>query len=67
MAPEVGRFLSKDINIPVYGIRAGFDVDGQLLIVNDMLGTFQTYTPKFVKKYANLGGANTEGNQGLCN
>ncbi|MBN1836622.1 MAG: 3-methyl-2-oxobutanoate hydroxymethyltransferase [Spirochaetales bacterium] len=52
--PEVAGFVAKKLAIPVYGIGAGPDCDGQLLIVSDLIGQFQAFTPKFVKKYADV-------------
>ena len=52
--PEVAGFISKKLSIPVLSIGAGPDCDGQLLIVSDLIGQFQAFTPKFVKKYANI-------------
>jgi 3-methyl-2-oxobutanoate hydroxymethyltransferase len=53
--PEVCKIIRDETTIPVYSIGAGADADGQLMIVSDLLGIFQAFTPKFVKKYANLG------------
>lgn len=58
--PELGKAISELLEIPVYGIGAGKHTDGQLLINGDMLGYFDAFTPKFVKKYANLAQVITE-------
>ncbi|MBN1858666.1 3-methyl-2-oxobutanoate hydroxymethyltransferase [Candidatus Bipolaricaulota bacterium] len=52
--PEVAGFITKRLSIPVLSIGAGMHCDGQLLIVSDLIGQFQAFTPKFVKKYANV-------------
>ena len=53
--PEVCKIIRDDLTIPVYSIGAGVDADGQVMICSDILGIFQAFTAKFVKKYANLG------------
>ncbi len=55
VSPEVTAIIHRRLRIPVYGIGAGPHTDGQLLIVSDLLGVFEAFTPRFVKKYANLG------------
>ena len=57
--PEVAEFITTKLAIPVLSIGAGPGCDGQLLIVSDMIGQFQAFTPKFVKKYANIAEAIT--------
>lgn len=52
--PELSSFVARKLGIPVYGIGAGPDTDGQLLIVSDLVGQFQAFTPKFVKKYCDV-------------
>lgn len=52
--PEVACFITKKLNIPVLSIGAGAECDGQLLIVSDLIGQFQAFTPKFVKKYGQV-------------
>lgn len=54
--PELAKVIADRSSIPIIGIGAGPHVHGQLLIVHDMLGFFDAFTPKFVKKYANLNG-----------
>jgi 3-methyl-2-oxobutanoate hydroxymethyltransferase len=53
--PEVCRIMRDALKIPVYGIGAGVEADGQVMICSDILGIFQAFTPKFVKRYDNLG------------
>jgi 3-methyl-2-oxobutanoate hydroxymethyltransferase len=52
--PEVCKIIRDELTIPVYSIGAGIHADGQLMISSDVLGVFQAFTPKFVKKYANI-------------
>lgn len=54
VAPEVTAIIREKLTIPVYGIGAGPHTDGELLIVADLLGIFEAFKPKFVKRYANL-------------
>ncbi len=55
--PEISSIITEKAKIPIISIGAGLPCDGQLLIVHDMLGFFDRFTPKFVKKYADLNGA----------
>ncbi|MCX7902904.1 MAG: 3-methyl-2-oxobutanoate hydroxymethyltransferase [Caloramator sp.] len=52
---EVAKLITESISIPTIGIGAGRYCDGQILVVNDMLGLFSDFIPKFVKRYRNLG------------
>jgi 3-methyl-2-oxobutanoate hydroxymethyltransferase len=51
---KLAEIISKEISIPTIGIGAGVNCDGQILVYQDMLGMFSDFTPKFVKKYADL-------------
>ncbi len=51
----VGKAITEKAGIPILGIGAGPHTHGQLLIYADMVGLYDDFTPKFVKKYANVG------------
>lgn len=52
---KVSQYIKKNISCLLFGIGAGAGCDGQLLIIHDILGLYQCFTPKFVRQYANLG------------
>ena len=47
--------VAASVNVPVIGIGAGADVDGQVLVVHDMLGITQEFSPRFLRRYLNAG------------
>ncbi|OJV37398.1 MAG: 3-methyl-2-oxobutanoate hydroxymethyltransferase [Bacteroidia bacterium 43-41] len=51
---KLAQLITKSVSIPTIGIGAGKDCDGQVLVINDMLGMFSDFVPKFVKQYAKL-------------
>jgi 3-methyl-2-oxobutanoate hydroxymethyltransferase len=56
--PErVAGFITERLTIPTIGIGAGSKTSGQVLVLHDLLGLFNTFTPKFAKRYAELGAA----------
>jgi len=64
--PEVTQYIAQTLRIPVYSIGAGKYCDGQLLIVSDLIGQFQAFTPKFVKKYCNVAAMITDAMKAYC-
>lgn len=51
---KLAKMISEAIDIPTIGIGAGNGCDGQVLVIQDVLGMYDAFTPKFVKQYANL-------------
>ena len=57
---KLAKIISEQLTIPTIGIGAGAGCDGQILVYQDMLGMFSDYTPKFVKRFAEVGGVMKE-------
>src|SRR5437870_33302 len=55
MPLDLAEEITKRLTIPTIGIGAGVHCDGQVLVIHDMLGLFDDFTPKFAKRYAELG------------
>ena len=56
----LAKIITETISIPTIGIGAGAGCDGQILVYQDMLGMYSDFTPKFVKKFANVGQVMTQ-------
>lgn len=54
---ELARIVTSQLHIPVIGIGAGVHCDGQVLVLNDLLGLDDRFVPKFVKRFGELGAA----------
>jgi len=50
----IAKIITGSISIPTIGIGAGIDCDGQVLVIHDLIGLFERFTPKFVKQYAKI-------------
>jgi 3-methyl-2-oxobutanoate hydroxymethyltransferase len=50
----LGKKVASELNIPIIGIGAGGGVDGQVLVIHDMLGITQEFSPRFLRRYHNL-------------
>lgn len=57
---ELAAKVAKEVSIPIIGIGAGGGVDGQVLVMHDMLGINQGFSPRFLRRYADLAGVMTD-------
>ena len=51
---QLAEKVAKKVHIPIIGIGAGSEVDGQVLVIHDMLGMTKGFSPRFLRRYANL-------------
>jgi 3-methyl-2-oxobutanoate hydroxymethyltransferase len=51
---DLAKKVATTVNIPVIGIGAGVDVDGQVLVLHDMLGMTHDFNPRFLRRYLNI-------------
>ena len=51
---DLAKKVASELEIPVIGIGAGADVDGQVLVLHDMLGMNNEFSPRFLRRYSNL-------------
>jgi len=65
MPLELAQEITERLTIPTIGIGAGAHCDGQVLVIHDMLGLFDDFTPKFVKRYADLKNTVTDAAKGF--
>ena len=66
MPAEAAAYITSRTPVPTIGIGAGPDCDGQVLVQHDLLGLFDRFTPRFVKRYAELGQAAQEALSAFC-
>lgn len=63
---KLAELVTKELEIPTIGIGAGNVCDGQVLVYQDLLGMFSDFTPKFVKRFANVGEVMKEAFRAYC-
>ncbi len=63
---QISKMITEESSIATIGIGAGKECDGQVLVTHDLLGLFDRYTPKFVKRYADVSTPILEGIRNFC-
>jgi 3-methyl-2-oxobutanoate hydroxymethyltransferase len=63
---ELGKRITESVSIPTIGIGAGPHCDGQVLVIQDMLGLYGDLRPKFVKRYADVGSQVRQAVEAYC-